>query len=371
MKISQLTQNIVLSLAVISVMTIGSVNTFAQTDPGSPSLPGVLVPGTTATAASSSTPDHKLSIKACRYTFDWATYIADRRAGVTNSNPYISQGCVEDDEVTKNGAVVKTNYNQFARGNKTVFGNDPVLGVFPNAGKPAQNNSTFTNTGAVATAGTSIDRSKLPTLITANQIFTATQLDRIFSTTPAAQRTTKVTGVPRIYSTGPDQFSGSVYQGGWCMVENGEIKVRMSRAGQPLSESFLASQNRSSTTPTTSCARTVNGTRLPSIEDRPLRVYQAIYEYTYPTASQCMEWFGVDATTCNTFFNNRYARDLAGDNSGTSRRTLSVYTFYGSFDDQYSQWVGWTNPDVNGPRKSSTDAFVKSYDGFSVYSMSN
>ncbi len=314
-----------------------------------------------------------LSVKTNRYTFDWQTFIADLQAGITDSNPYIFQGYVEDDEVTTNGIVNKTHYSQFTHGDKNIFGDDPVLGIFPNAGRPAQsiNTYTYTDTGTVASSVTPVDRSQLSTLLTPNQIFTNSQLDIIFSTIPADQRVTKVTGVPRIYSTGPDEFKGDQYQGGWCKVKNGEIIVRTSRAGQPLSNTFLNIQNRSVATPETSCAREVDGIRLSRVEDRPLRIFQGIYEYIFPTPTQCWEWFNMDSRDGNTFYNNRYARDLAGDTSGQAKRILSIETLYGAFDDQYSQWVGWTNPDVNGPRKSSSDDFIQTYDGKSVYSMHN
>jgi len=315
----------------------------------------------------SPTPNHILSVKVNRYTFDWQTFIADRQAGITDSNPYIFQGYVEDDDVTTNGIVNKTHYSQFTHGDKAIFGDDPVLGIFPNAGMPAQSINTYTDAGVVIASVIPIDRSQLNALTTPDQIFTSSQIDIIFSTIPADQRATRVTGVPRIYSTGLDEFKGDIYQGGWCKVENGEIIVRTSRVGQPLSHIFLNIENRSAATPETSCAREVNGIRLPMVEDRPLKVCQSIYEYILPTPTQCWEWFNSD----NTFFNNRYARCLAGDTSGEAKRVLSIETLYGAFDDHYNQWVGWTNPDINGPRKSSSDDFIQTYDGKSVYSMSN
>ncbi len=354
-------KNLVLFISVVFVIILVSLSTSAQ----------IRTTSTQTNSIPSPTLNHILSVKACRHTFDWQTFITERRSGITNSNPYILQGCVEDDMVAINGIVNKTLYSQFTDGNKAVFGNDPVLGIFPNAGKPAQSINTYTSNGGIAISVTPLDRSKLSALITPNQIFTSSQLDTLFSTIPYVQRTTRVTGVPRMYSTGPDIFNGTVYQGGWCRVENGEIKVRTSRAGQPITDTFLNSQNRSATTPETSCARSVDGTRLQRVEDRPLRVSQSIYEYTLPTAAQCLEWFNVDATTCDTFFNNRYTRTLAGDFSGQAKRILSIETSYGGFDDQYNQWVGWANPDTNGPRKNSSDDFIKSYDGKSVYSMNN
>ena len=317
-------------------------------------------------SVTSPTPNHILSVKTNRYTFDWQTFIADRQAGITDSNPYIFQGYVEDDEVTTNGVVNKTHYSQFTHGDKTIFGDDPVLGIFPNAGRPAQSINTCTDTGAVAVSVTPIDRSQLSALITPNEIFSSSQLDTMFSTISAEQRVARVTGVPRIYSTGSDEFKGDVYQGGWCKVENGKIIVRTSRVGQPLSNIFLNIENRSVATPETSCARNVDGIRLPRVEDRPLKVYQAIYEYIFPTPTQCWEWFNLDSREGNTFYNNKYARDLAGDTSGQAKRTLSIETLYGGFDDQYAQWVGWANPDVNGLRKNSSDDFIQAFDGKSV-----
>jgi hypothetical protein len=175
--------------------------------------------------------------------------------------------------------------------------------------------------------------------------------------------------MPRVFSTGPDTYTTNsagqqVYQGGWCEVKNGQISVRNTRAGKAFDASLYG---RNPQDPTTACARTVNGTKLPKVEDRNLQAYQFIYEFKFPTDAQCQSWFNTDVNTCKTFFINRYAKDLAGATSGS--RILATYTYYGSYDDKYTKFVGWVNPDINGPRKSASDAFVRGYDGYSVYAL--
>jgi hypothetical protein len=313
-----------------------------------------------ATTIPSSSPSFGLDMTACRYTFDWTTYIADQQAGRTASNPYVSQGCVRQ---TGLNTVAGAKYADFAVGQantKTAFGSDVVVGVFPNTNQPAQSLNTYKDDNTVLVNKEAKDRSKVENLST---IFTPAQLTEIYSTGG------NKTGMPRIFSTGPDSYRTAadgkrVYQGGWCKVENGQISVRTTRDGA----SFDPSQyGRSTGDAAGSCARTVNGQKLSTVEDRNLQVYQFVYEFKYPTDGQCNEFFKVDPATCKTFFQNRYGGDLAGKASGD--RILSTYTYYGSFNDIYNKYVGWVNPDIAGPRKDSSDTFLRGYDGFSVYAL--
>jgi hypothetical protein len=315
------------------------------------------------TSIPSSSPTFGIDMTACRSTFDWNTFIADQRAGRTNTNPYIDQGCVSQKGVNATSGVTYASFSVGQASTKAAFGSDPVLGVFPNGNFPAQSLNTYNASGQVVASRPAVDRAQASGL---SSTFTAAQLNEIFSTGGAR------TGMPRIFSTGPDTYTTvngrQVYQGGWCQVQNGQISVRTTRAGAPFDPSLYG---RNPADPTSACARTVNGTKLPAVEDRNLQVYQFVYEFVYPTTQQCADWFGVDAETCNQFFQNRYGRDLAGDtNTNSGRRIISTYTFYGSFDDKYSKWVGWHNPDVNGPRLQSADGFVRGYDGYSVYELS-
>ncbi|NJK70688.1 MAG: hypothetical protein HC932_00235 [Thermales bacterium] len=308
----------------------------------------------------SSTPTYGIDMTACRFTFDWATYVADQRAGRTASNPYTSQGCVRQNGLN---SVSGAKYSDFSVGQvdtKTAFGSDPVLGVFPNGNQPAQSLNTYKDDGTVLDSKESKDRSKVANL---NSIFTSSQLSEIYSTGGSR------TGMPRIFSTGADSYRTNsngqrVYQGGWCKVENGQISVRTQRDGSNFDSSLYG---RSINDPVSSCARTVNGTKLASVEDRNIQIYQFLYEFKYPTAAQCDDFFKVDEATCMEFFKNRYGGDLAGKAEGS--RIISTYTYYGTFNDIYTKWVGWVNPDVNGPRKNANDTFLRGYEGFSVFAL--
>lgn len=376
-----------------------------------------------STALPSSSAKFGIDITACRATFDWTTYIADQRAGRTNSNPYIDQGCVTQfsaaiDEnsngILDTGDLKVTQYSQFnvgAAAVKTAFGTDPILGIFPTTVGtktfPAQMVNTFTNTGAVAGSKTATNRAVRAGL---SSVFTTGQFSELFSTSGGAASTSNM---PRIFSTGPDTYSyfqnrsnstqqivalsacltngaydfnlctrvpstlpncstngafdfskcSREYQGGWCSISGGNITVRTTRAGVAFNPS---NYGKDPANPSAACARAGKTT----VEEQNLSVYQFVYEFKYPTTAQCADYFGVDAATCNTFYQKTYGQDLAGDTNTTAgTRLLSVYTFYGSIDDMYTKWVGWVNPDVNGPRATSTDGFIRTYDGFSVYEL--
>ncbi|NJL96550.1 hypothetical protein HC864_01890 [Candidatus Gracilibacteria bacterium] len=138
----------------------------------------------------SSTPTYGIDMTACRFTFDWATYVADQRAGRTASNPYTSQGCVRQNGLN---SVSGAKYSDFSVGQvdtKTAFGSDPVLGVFPNGNQPAQSLNTYKDDGTVLDSKESKDRSKVANL---NSIFTSSQLSEIYSTGGSR------TGMPRIF----------------------------------------------------------------------------------------------------------------------------------------------------------------------------
>ncbi len=257
--------------------------------------------------------------------------------------PYISQGCVRQRNFKP---ITGAKYSNFYEGDistKDAFGNDPVLGIFQNGDFPAQGNVGNKN------------RAVLSGLI---NIFTRDQLKEIYSTGGAR------TGMPRVFSTGPDTYTinpdrTKVYQGGWCIVENGRIVVRTNRAGVPFDPSLYG---RNPDDPWHACARQGKTT----VEDQNLQIFQHVWEIKYPSLAQCQQWFAVDLKTCSTFYRNRLGRDLAG-NGISGNRIVYTMTFYGAFDDKYTKWVGWVNPDLNGSRRNSPDKFVQNYDGYSVF----
>jgi hypothetical protein len=351
--------NCVFSIFASLTLLFSTVPGLAQSTAQNPGSPAVATISAATTPSTSS--QFGLKITACRYTFDWDTYIADQKAGRANSNPYIDQGCVSGSSSDfKTGA----KYSALEIGQpatKTAYGNDPIVGIFTNGTYKAQSLDTYKTDGTALKTEAISERNVVTSL---NTVFTESQLNSIYSTGGAK------TAMPRIFSTGPDEYrtladGKKSYRGGRCKVENGKISVRTKRAGQDFNPSLYGVDP---SKPLESCAREVDGKRLATVEDQNLKAYQFVYEFKFPTAAQCQDFFQVDATTCLTFFRNRYGRDLAG-NSANVTRTLSVYTYFGSFDDLYSQWVGWVNPDIDGPRKTSDDGFVRAYDGYSVYGL--
>lgn len=356
MNFSQFNRQAFSVIAMLSMFVPG-ITGIAQDNPGNPAIDTNL----SVTSIPSASTEFGLSITACRYTFDWDTYITDQQAGRTTSNPYIDQGCVSEEDITTGFDGLK--YSDLSVGQaatKTAFGDDVIVGVYDNGGFQAQSLDTYNANGSVDQSKAQADRSKAAGL---DSIFTNEQLSTIFST--GGDRT----AMPRVFSTGPDEYrtlaNGTrVYRGGRCAIENGRIFVRTERDGEAFNPSLYGVDAED---PMSSCARKVNGERLDSVEDESLKVYQFVYEFNFPNAEQCEQLVpGIDENTCLNFFRNRYGRDLAG-NGASGSRTLSTYTYYGSFDDQYSQWVGWVNPDIDGPRAQSDDGFIRAYDGYSVY----
>lgn len=354
----------VLSVIAVLSMFVPGITGIAQNAAENPGSPAVSTNLSVATVSSASA-EFGTQITACRYTFDWDTYIADRDAGRTNSNPYIDQGCVAMDKAVP-ASYEGLKYSDFAVGQastKQAFGDDLVVGIHQNGDFAAQSLNTYNEDGSVKDSKPTFNRADDASSLTS--IFTTQQLDTIYSS--GGDRTS----IPRVFSTGPDAYrelaDGSrVYRGGRCEINNGNISVRTQRAGEDFNPSLYGID---ASDPATSCARKVNGERLASVEDELLKVYQFVYEFKYPSAEQCTQLVaGIDATTCLNFFRARYGRDLAG-NGTSGNRTLSTYTYYGSFDDQYSQWVGWVNPDIAGPRSTADEGFLKAYDGYSVYAL--
>ena len=348
----------VFALAGLFVPGLTGIAQGSATNPGSPALNTNISSRATTPSTSS---EFGLKLTACRYTFDWETYFADQEAGRTNSNPYIDQGCVSGENLDFSAGDTYADLEVGQASTKQAFGTDPILGIYTNGDYSAQSLSTYADNGSVLEEAETYERNEAAAL---DSIFTTSQLDTIYSTGGAR------TAMPRLFSTGPDEYRTKangqrVYRGGRCGVEDGEIFVRTERAGEAFNPSLYGID---ASNPEEACARSVDGQRLDKVEEQPLKAYQFIYEFTYPSAEQCDTYFGVDENTCLLFFRNRYGRDLAGKGE-TGNRTLSVYTYYGSFDDQYSQWVGWVNPDINGPRKDSDDGFVRAYDGYSVYAL--
>jgi hypothetical protein len=345
---------------------------------------GVIVSPASA-CDSSSTPIYYLNFTACLQEFNWAKYVADLRNG-TPSNPYVDKGCVSQSNVTTNGTrtitkngnnvtgvtynigniqINQDQYKKFGIGStatKTAFGELPVLGVFPNGNQPAQNLSSFNADGSVNTAKTPVNRADVANLGT---VFSTADLNKIYSTGGAR------TGLPRSPFTGPEKFitqnGQSVFQGGFCKAENGKIVIRnkfegLNEQGQNLSFPITpADFGLNANAPITACAWPDqqiykdaglfdNGV----VKDNGLFVYQYLFKVPFPANNaECNSLFpGAfnNFESCIQWFRDRYSKLFTGQATGNA--LYYTYTYFGAYDDKYSQFVGWTNPDLNGPRKT-------------------
>ncbi len=356
MQFTKLLKNTFLFLAVSVLAFDYGISAMAQNNPNNPGGGGVGIPVSASTIPVAS-PTFGIDMTTCGAEFDWEKFIQNNKNGIEGSTPYIQQDCVVQKGVIVDETIKVSRYADFTVGSaatKAWFGDMPVVGVFPNQGYTAQG-IVDKNIQQINTNFNNVDRSKISSL---TNIFTQNHLNEIFSTTNGQFST----GMPRIYSTGTDTFIGGLYQGGWCKVENGQLKVRTDWAGKPVDPSLYG---RDISAPLTSCARQGES----QVEDRNLQVYQFLWTIPYPTAAQCQQWWGVDADTCNVFYQNSLGRNLAGDTSMTNgSKLVYTFTFYGSYDDQYTKWVRWATPDI-GNRANATKGFIRSYDGYIAYEM--
>lgn len=322
--------------------------------------------GSTNVLAASSTPSasssYNVDVFACRFTFDWATYIVDQKAGRRTSNPYTDQGCVNDYLVYQNGVQRVKKYKDFAVGtpqSKSNFGDDEVLGVTSQNLDLFQMEAKDSAPVKLATT-TSIDYTKPDSIV---KTFNTEELANIYKSNPNGPKNY----IPRFFRTGVDEFrvvnGDEIYYGGPCYIENGVIKVRTNYAGRGLNSvdfGYAIDQNNAET----ACARRdFNKT---SVEDMSLRTYQFIYERVYPTTDQCKELnliFNYGAEGCVKFYQRTLGGKLNGKTDGS--RFLAVYTYKGTFDDggrsfvgtdgrvNMFNWVKWKVPELNGARKQA------------------
>lgn len=361
------------AFAIVGVLTSG-VNAFAAIPP----TPVV----TPASAIDDSTnPIYAADLTSCFEIFNWTKYLADLAAGITNSNPYDKQDCVRQPNiafngtrtVTKNGAgqvtavnyaigakqISKTLYKDFAigqAGTKTAFGNLPVLGVFPNGTYTAQALNSYDIDGTTKATVANVDRSDKAGL---SSIFLGSELSQIYST--GGNRN----GMPRIPYTGADQFVNNTWLGGFCKVEGGKLKMKniVDGSGNIFTPADYDENINSPITtcrwPDTNATRTSNPVLFDPegvVKDQNLAIYQYVYKIPYPKDKlECDTWFPrafSDYTKCLDWFQTRYSLPLTGSKTGNA--LYYTYTYYGTFDDKYTQWVGWVNPDINKVRASFT-----------------
>ena len=330
---------------------------------------------------SSSNPIFAADLTSCFEIFNWPKYLDDQSRGITNSNPYDKQDCVRQNNVafngtravTKNGTgqvtavnytlgarqIARTLYKDFAIGQaatKTAFGNLPVLGIFPNGSYTAQALNSYDIDGTVKATVTNTDRTDKAGL---SSIFLGSELSQIYST--GGDRN----GMPRIPYTGRDVFSGGSWLGGFCKVEGGKLRMKniLDGAGNIFTP---ADYNENVNSPITTCRwPDTSATRTSTpvlfdpegvVKDQNLAIYQYVYKIPYPAnKAECDAWFPrafSDYARCLDWFQTRYSLPLTGSKSGNA--LYYTYTYYGTFDDRYTNWVGWVNPDINKVRASFT-----------------
>ncbi|MEI6728297.1 MAG: hypothetical protein WCK98_01515 [bacterium] len=379
-KISTLVTTAVLAFG----LTLGGINTYAV-------APNVSV--TPAAAAdSASNPIFGLDMTACLEVFDWAKKMADLNRGIAESNPYIKKDCVSQKNIASNGTrtvtknesgqptavnytvgattVRKSLYNQFDVGSsatKTELGNLPVLGVFPGSNITAQALNSYDIDGTLKTTVANANRADLASL---GSIYTPAQINSIYKTGGAR------TGMPRIPFTGDEKFlteagtGDPIYQGGYCKTVGGKITIRNvwagpNEAGQQLSYPInIADYGYSPNSPIATCnwpnetvfqnAKLTDPDGL--VKEQNLDVYQYIYKIPYPKdIGECNSLFpNVFGTyaNCLSWFQNRYSLPFTG--AATGNALYFTYTYYGVWDDIYTNWIGYTNPDINKARSTFT-----------------
>lgn len=367
------------ALAILGVLSTG-VSAFAAIPPTPTVNP--------ASAIDSATnPIFAADLTSCLEIFNWSKYLADLAKGITNSNPYDKQDCVRQNNiafngtrtVTKNGSgqVTAVNYNVGARqfsktaykdfevgqaNTRTAFGNLPVLGIFPNGSYSAQALNSYDIDGTTKATVANNDRSDKAGL---SSIFLNSELSQIYST--GGDRN----GMPRIPYTGADRFENDTWLGGFCKAEGGKLKMKNIVDGQ--GNVFTpADYDENVNSPITTCrwpdsqaTRTSNPVLFDPegvVKDQNLAVYQYVYKIPYPKdKAECDTLFPKafsDYTKCLDWFQTRYSLPLTGSKTGNA--LYYTYTYYGTFDDKYTQWVGWVNPDINKARNTfSTSATLE------------
>jgi hypothetical protein len=332
----------------------------------------------------------------CKQVFDWEKFIQSKANTTQPISPWTAQTClprpvtgnlVKNVAAVSNQAPVITNYGQYfqqvpaaSAEIKTLFGNDPILGIYPN-GKYTAGGIVDKATQQINPAFDNVDRSKLTALPT---IFSPAELKEVFATTNGSY----TTGMPKFYHTGADNYNAEKtnYNGGWCEVVNGKLKVRAKRLttdadpanDETVSDAEFAASGINPADPASSCAVDAPQygiMKTDKVPDRNLQAYLFVYEYNYPTTDQCLRLsnYGFDTNSeakCKSYFQGLFGKKLAGDtdmNSGT--KIQAVYPYYAAlFNDKFDKAVGWNNPYI-GNRSTATDEFIKSFDGWAIFEL--
>ncbi len=372
-----------------------------------------------------------LDFISCVEVLDWKVYYANPN----NYNPYVNKGCQSDINVTINGSrtvskdsqgkvnnvvynigntfIRRTKYSDFSLGSQSAyneFGNIPVLGVFPNSGKPAQNLNSYDLDGTLVGSVPAVDRSLVSNL---NSIFTTEQLNNFFKNSVNRNK-----GLERLINTGPEEFVYNsnnvlVYRGGFCKVQNNKVVIRTAMQGYDPNGNYLsyplnvADYGLDPNSPITTCGyassygatgniTVCNPSDFPNsnltkgqceqvaissnsqyqkyvnlncssgnscflnyydpdgiIRDQKLLVYQYVYKVPFPTdINQCNDWFPnvfSNYDSCINWFYNHFSVPLTGQTGGNN--VCYVLNYYGGVNAT-REWIGWQNPDVYKVRRT-------------------
>ncbi len=412
----------VASTAKVATSTATNSVTTAKSEPILQPISPIVVKNpitvTPTTAADSLiTPTWGMNVRACLEVFNWETYEAEKAAGRTNSNPYDKKGCLTQKNLMTNsanpdtandpdgkgvitkdatGKITAVNYNvgpiRIKDGDKnpatpvmykdfentdnavakTAFGDMPVMGIFPNAGLPAQSINTYDIDGKLVANGSNVDRSKLDAPATLTSIYAESELAKIYNSGAAR------TGAPRLVFTGPDRLTPGKtdsYDGGTCYPEGGKMKVRTKvLTGTPQEVDTTPESYGDPSNPIVSCQwRFPDGTKSPIVIDRNMEVRQFVFVINYPTQAQCTALWKIPANQfdyCQKFFRDRIGKVLSGKDDGS--KIVYTYTYYGMWSDasnicqtnstvkaadcspayRWNNNTNWADPDQTGPRSS-------------------
>ena len=345
-------------------------------------VPAQAAPAVTPPSAidSATNPIYALDMTSCLEVFDWPQYLSDINNGITNSNPYDQFDCVVQENIAFNGTrtvtkdsegnptnivynigprqLSKTRYTDFAIGQsstKQAFGNLEVLGVFPNGSRNAQALNAYDLDGTLRGSVAPVDRSVKEGL---SSTFTTNQLNTLYSTGGSRE------GMPRIPYTGPDIFDGEFWIGGFCRAEGGKLVPKVIGPDANGNTFTVRDFEEDPNSMITTCRWPQNADTVAKdlydsdgvVKDQNLGVYQFVYKIPFPeNQAQCDELFPnsfSDYSNCLSWFQERYSLPLTGQQSGNA--VCYTYTYYGAFDDQYTQFVGWNNPDIGKARSTFT-----------------
>jgi hypothetical protein len=371
--------------AMFVVATLGAV----------PASAAATVSVTPASASdSSTTPLYGVNLTSCLEVFNWQQYLNDLANNITNSNPYDKFDCVREESLVVNGTRTVTQnagavtsveysvstptvsnamYKDFTVGQTTTrneFGDLPVLGIFPNQGNPAQALSTYEIDGTLMQSESSVDRSIQTGL---DSIFNTQKQNLIYTTGGTRE------GMPRTPYTGQEIFDNNDnWLGGMCTVENGKMVPR-TKTNNPITyqgRNFGAEDyGFNIDDPITTCAWPNTAATVAAdvydpegvAKDNLLEVYQFVYKIPYPADfTECNTLFPSafnDYNSCISWFRERYSQPFTGQATGDA--LYYTYTFYGAWNDVYTQWVGWENPDIDKARANfNTNASLAQLRGY-------